>query len=115
MDVVGWRPFPDGRSGFPVLLVQCTLQREILSKAADVDVRYWSGWLILDAEPLTALAVPQTISPGVVWDEIAVRCLILDRIRLAGLLPPVGDIAGSEALVVADVGALSSSLAAAEI
>jgi hypothetical protein len=86
VDVVAWRPFPDGRSGFPMILVQCTLQAEILAKAADIDLRIWAGWLTLDIDPWTALAVPMTIAKKVEWDDLAVRCLILERVRLAGLL-----------------------------
>lgn len=87
VDVVAWRPFPDGRSGFPLYLVQCTMQRQLFSKARDIDLRLWSGWLRFDVDPMTVLAVPGTISKGEEWDEIAVRSMILDRIRLTGLLP----------------------------
>ena len=86
VDIVAWRPFPDGRSGFPVVLVQCTLQQEILSKAADVDVRNWAGWLTLDTDPMIALAVPGTIPSDETWNEIAARSLILERVRLVGLI-----------------------------
>jgi hypothetical protein len=85
VDVVAWRPFPDGRSGFPVALVQCTLQREVVSKSRDIDVRNWAGWLTLDVDPTTVLAVPGTIARREDWYEIALRALILDRIRIAGL------------------------------
>jgi hypothetical protein len=84
VDVVAWRPFPDGRSGFPVALVQCTLQGEVISKSKDIDLRNWAGWLTLDIDPTMALAVPGTISKRD-WTEIALRALVLDRIRLAGL------------------------------
>jgi hypothetical protein len=86
VDVVAWRPFQDRRSGFPVLLVQCTLQSDILAKARDIDVRLWSSWLAMDFEPLTALAIPQTIPRGVVWDEIALHGMVLERLRLSALL-----------------------------
>ena len=87
VDVVAWRPFRDRRSGFPIYLVQCTMQRELFSKARDIDLRLWAGWLRFDVDPMTVLAVPGTISPGVDWDELAVRSLVLDRIRLSGLTP----------------------------
>lgn len=89
VDVVAWRSFPDGRSGFPVALVQCTLQREIVSKSKDIDVRNWAGWLTLDVDPTTVLAVPGTIARKEDWTEIALRALILDRIRLAVLTPQI--------------------------
>jgi hypothetical protein len=91
VDVVAWRPFPDGRSGFPVLLIQCTLERNYAHKVADIDVRVWSGWLALDIDPATALAVPDVVAAGEEWNALAARTIILDRIRIAALL------AGAEA------------------
>lgn len=85
VDVVAWRPFPDGRSGFPVLLAQCTLERDFAHKAADIDLRVWSGWLALDTDPGTALAVPEVVPAGEEWNTLAARTVVLDRIRLAGL------------------------------
>ncbi|MSQ28897.1 MAG: hypothetical protein EXR68_00175 [Dehalococcoidia bacterium] len=116
VDVVGWRPFPDGRSGFPVMLVQCTLQQDVTQKAADIDVRNWAGWLKLDADPTTALAVPGTIPTGETWDKISVRSLILERIRLAGLLSgkTLAEFPGCTELLDAQVTQLIDLLAGAE-
>lgn len=86
VDVVAWRPFPDGRSGFPVLLAQCTLEKDYAHKAADVDVRVWSGWLALDIDPATALAVPEVVAAGEEWNGLAARTVVLDRLRLSALL-----------------------------
>ncbi len=90
VDVVAWRPFPDGRSGFPVVLAQCTLERDYRRKATDVEVRVWAGWLALDIDPTTALAVPDVVAAGEDWNALAARTIVLDRVRLASLL------AGSE-------------------
>lgn len=86
VDVVAWRPFPDGRSGFPVLLAQCTLERDYARKAGDVDIRVWAGWLALDIDPATALAIPDVVGPGEEWNALAARTVVLDRLRLATLL-----------------------------
>lgn len=86
VDVVAWRPFPDGRSGFPVLLAQCTLEKNYRHKAGDVDVRVWSGWLALDVDPATALAIPDVVAAGEEWNALAARTIVLDRLRLASLL-----------------------------
>jgi hypothetical protein len=94
VDVVAWRPFPDGRSGFPIVLTQCTLQTELITKSADVDTRVWASWLVLDFDPITALAVPQTIGAGELWGQLALRCMVLDRTRLAGLIPPDCEVPG---------------------
>lgn len=110
VDVIGWRPFADGRTGFPLLLVQCTLQADLISKATDVDARLWSSWLKLDFEPLTALAVPQTIPQGVLWDQLALRCMVLDRMRLAGLLTADVAVSGVTSWVDETVEALGSEM-----
>lgn len=86
VDVVAWRPFPDGRSGFPVLLCQCTLEKDYAHKAADIDLRVWSGWLALDADPATALAISEVVAAGEEWNSLAARTVVLDRIRLATLI-----------------------------
>ncbi|HEU0130874.1 MAG TPA: hypothetical protein VFQ85_07790 [Mycobacteriales bacterium] len=86
VDVVAWRPFVDRRSGFPVLLAQCTLEQDYEHKAGDIDLRVWDGWLSLDVDPMTALAVPGVVPAGEPWNRLAARTLILDRPRLAGLL-----------------------------
>jgi len=86
VDVVAWRPFPDQRSGFPVALVQCTVQRDFVSKSRDIDLRNWSNWLALDIDPTTILAIPGTVAKPEQWNEVALRSLILDRIRIVGLL-----------------------------
>lgn len=85
VDVVAWRPFPDGRSGFPVLLVQCTLQENLLAKGMDVDTRLWGSWLAMDVDPTAALATATALPPGTIWNELALKYMVLDRIRLVGL------------------------------
>ncbi|MEU0266537.1 hypothetical protein [Nocardioides sp. NPDC006303] len=85
VDVVAWRPFPDHRPGFPVLLVQCTLQDNLVAKGLDIDTRLWSSWLAMDTDPMTALATPTALAAGPVWDELALKYMILDRFRIVGL------------------------------
>ncbi len=86
VDVIAWRSFADTMPGFPILLAQCTIERDFVHKAADVDTRLWSGWLRLDVDPLTALAIPFVLPPGEDWNEMASRTLVLDRLRLMRLL-----------------------------
>lgn len=88
VDVVAWRPFADGRTGFPVLLVQCTLQENLLAKGMDVDTRLWGSWLAIDVDPTTALATPAALPSGPVWNELVLKYMVLDRIRLVGLAKP---------------------------
>jgi hypothetical protein len=86
VDVVAWRPFKDRRNGFPVYLVQATCERNFSHKVFDIDLRLWSGWLSLDVDPHSVLAVPTTISPGEEWNDISSRVVILERIRICELL-----------------------------
>jgi hypothetical protein len=86
VDVVAWRSFDDGRRGFPVVLVQCTLQRDYVAKSRDIDLRTWSGWLAFDSDPLTALALPFTVANDETWNEMAANVIVLDRLRLTRLI-----------------------------
>lgn len=88
VDVVVWRPFGDRRTGFPILLVQCTLQKDLISKARDIDVTNWSGWLALDHSPMTALATPRVISESTDrWNQLSRQTLVFERIRLSRCFP----------------------------
>ena len=114
VDVVAWRPFPDGRAGFPIVLAQCTLQSDLITKASDVEVRVWASWLVMDVDPVTALVVPQTIPVGVLWDQLTLRCMVLERIRLAGLIAPTDDVEGMSDWINQTVEALTPFLQGAE-
>lgn len=88
VDVVVWRTFGDRRSGFPIVLVQCTLQKDLISKARDVDVTNWSGWLALDHPPMTALATPRVVGDSTdKWNQLSRQTLVLDRLRLCLCFP----------------------------
>jgi hypothetical protein len=86
VDVVAWRPFDDGRSGFPVILTQCTLEHDFEHKANDVDLRVWAGWLRLDLAPMTAIAIPTVVAHGEPWNALSARTMVFDRTRLVSLL-----------------------------
>lgn len=87
VDVVAWRPFPDGRPGFPIQLIQVTLEKNFAHKAADVNARLWSLLLGLDVDATTVLAIPRTIPEDKRWSEVATRAILLERVRIAGLIP----------------------------
>lgn len=86
VDVVAWKPFKDRRSGFPIYLVQCTLQKDYVPKSRDIDLRIWAGWLDMDRDPVTILAIPRTISPGEAWNEVTANSIIFERLRLVDSL-----------------------------
>ncbi len=82
VDVVAWKPFKDKRSGFPIYLVQCTLQKDFVSKARDIDLRHWAGWLDMDRDPITILAIPRAIANGELWNEATANSIIFERLRI---------------------------------
>lgn len=88
VDLVAWRPFSDNRPGFIVLLCQCTVQIEWISKANDISTKLWGVWITFVRDPLTALAVPFAVPDGFdKWTEVRSRCdVIFDRFRLSELL-----------------------------
>lgn len=85
VDVVAWRPFPDGRPGFPIQLIQVTLEKNFSHKAGDINARLWSLLLGLDVDPTSVLAIPRTLPEDKRWAEVATRAILLERIRIAGL------------------------------
>lgn len=87
VDIVGWQNFGDRRTGFPILLGQCTVQEDFLSKTLDIDLKNWGQWLKTQRDPMTALLLPSIIpGRGEDWNEIAQKHIVLDRIRLSRLL-----------------------------
>ena len=68
------------------MLTQVSIEKDYVHKARDIDIRVWSGWLSLDHDPATALAIPEVVATGVDWDSLAARTVILDRLRLTSLL-----------------------------
>ena len=88
VDVVVWNPFGDGRTGFVVILCQCTVAMDWTPKAKDIAAGVWKGWIDFGRDPLTAIAVPFAIPHGFGrWDELRRTVnVILDRMRLAELI-----------------------------
>jgi len=88
LDVIVWRPFRDRRSGFLVVLAQCTVQRDWVIKAKDLTEDIWRGWIDMGKNPHLALAIPFVVPfKYEKWDEL--RRLVhtlLDRLRLTELL-----------------------------
>ena len=87
VDLILWRNFGDRKSGIPIVLVQATIQQDLLNKSRDIDLRLWSGWLSMDVDPLMALCSPQVVGNIEIWNEISRNCLLFDRIRMTQLSP----------------------------
>jgi hypothetical protein len=94
VDVVLWRPFEDGRGGFPILLAQCTVgRREWQKKGRDIQRPIWRRYLGLGWDPPTALVLPFCVHQPDrfhAWDlanhDVS---YIIDRVRLLELLSSV--------------------------
>lgn len=89
VDVVAWSRFADGRSGFPVILAQCTVQVAWEAKLQDIDLNLWQKWIDFDTvPPQRALVIPfADRRDHPLWrDRTAKAGLILDRVRLVELL-----------------------------
>ena len=87
VDIISWRKFKDGKSAFPIFLVQCTIQSELLKKVEDIDLRNWAYWLDFSRDPQPVLAVPHEISgQEETWNELGLKSLVLDRPRILELL-----------------------------
>ena len=88
VDVVVWHPFRDGRTGFVVILCQCTVAHDWTPKAKDIVPGIWNGWIDFGRDPLTAIAVPFSIPQAFnQWDELRRTVnIILDRMRIVELI-----------------------------
>jgi hypothetical protein len=88
VDVLAWSPFADGRTGFPIILVQDTVQFEYVKKPRDVAPARWRDWIELGTNPTVGFVIPFLVPRGHRWwEEIAAEVnLFLDRTRIMELL-----------------------------
>jgi hypothetical protein len=103
LDVIVWKDFSDKRSGFPIMLVQSTVQRNIFAKCKDIDRRMWTSWLSMDVDPIIAIAIPNILMDKNEYQEISVNSMILDRIRLSELETPTTQSEISQLSLLLDV------------
>jgi len=84
VDIIAWKPFADGRSGFAVYLVQNTVQLAYSSKPKDVVPSQWLQWIRFGTAPLVGFAVPFSIPLGdEKWLEINLTADVpFDRSRI---------------------------------
>lgn len=89
VDLVIWWKFQDGRRGFPVLLVQCTVQLTWERKLADIPIKLWEQWINFSmVPPQTALVIPFSEDrEDERWEDRSLRAgVVVDRMRLLELL-----------------------------
>ena len=97
VDCVVWKPPHDERSGFPVWLVQASVEHSIVEKATHViPLEGWKRWIKFGAGPVTVFATPHSIPRGSnVWMDLNdAAVLVADRDRLINQLHEAG-IAGT--------------------
>ena len=88
VDVVAWQPFRDGRTSYPLVLAQCTLQQKYQRKGSDIQLDLWKAWIRFGSDPMTALVIPFVVPlSDDRWSEMRYTVsVILDRMRLCELL-----------------------------
>jgi hypothetical protein len=89
VDLVIWWKFKDRRPGFPVLLVQCTVQLTWERKLKDISVEQWEKWIDFSmVPPQRALVIPFSEDPrDKHWEDRSLRAgVVIDRLRLLELL-----------------------------
>lgn len=84
VDIIAWAPFNDQRTGFPIYLVQNTVQFNYVKKPRDVSPSRWRDWIDLGATPLVGFVIPFFVpSSHRWWDEVAAEVsLFLHRPRI---------------------------------
>jgi hypothetical protein len=89
LDMICFRPFPDGRVGIPVYLMQCASGADWKSKLKTPDLRIWTKIITFAAEPKKALSMPYALDEADFTQRTnIVDGLLLDRHRL--LSPGMG-------------------------
>lgn len=88
VDIISWKSFDDGRSAFPLTLVQNTVQFDFRQKPRDVLPSQWRGWLEISANPRIGFAVPFALPKDDPWWEHASTDVdtMMDRGRLMSQL-----------------------------
>lgn len=85
VDVVGWKPFGEKRSGQIVVLLQCAAGHNWAAKRS-VPLGAWEQFIHWAYNPIKAFAVPGIVSQRDWHDKSRDNGIIFDRIRIINLL-----------------------------
>lgn len=85
LDVIGWIPFEDGRSGQSVILIQCAAGHNWTGKLP-VPIDAWSQYIHWACNPIKAFAVPCVVDEREWHESSTDKGILFDRIRLMNLL-----------------------------
>jgi hypothetical protein len=90
VDVIALRRFFDGEPAHPVVLAQCTIQKNWRTKTGDIKVDLWNGWVLFPSPFQRALIIPWSASHEGNWiDRNRMAGLVIDRMRVCELLTHV--------------------------
>lgn len=89
LDVIGWSPFRDLRSGQLLLFGQCAIGIDWDDKLKDLCLNQWNEHIRWLVKPVRAFAVPFIHDDGEAWLRTSREGgLIFDRARISSLLRP---------------------------
>lgn len=90
VDVVAWRPFPDGRPGQVIIFAQCAAGKHWKSKAGEISLTLWRDYINWLTSPLIAFTFPFVCLDDEVWRHLSKQNngFLLDRLRIASMFGP---------------------------
>lgn len=100
VDVVGWKPFGDGRSSQAIVLLQCAAGKNGHTKAA-IRQDLWRELIRWGNRTIPGVAIPQAVKAGDWVRKTSYYDLVFDRPRIINLIASVkGHDAGLRADIV---------------
>lgn len=91
LDLVAWKNFVDQRASKVLVYMQCATGNNWYSKRGDLDLSIggvWNQILGWTTPPIKGMAIPYVIPSGIEWQRATPGMLLMDRLRIASLLPP---------------------------
>ena len=86
VDVIGWIPFKDRRSGQVIVLLQCAAGHNWEDKLP-VPIEAWRQYIHWASNPIPAFAVPCVVNERQWHDMSKDKGILFDRVRILNLLP----------------------------
>lgn len=86
VDVVGWKPFGDGRPSQIVVLLQCAAGLKWRTKTSELPLDAWIQYIHWSHNPIKAFAVPCVVSKRDWHDVSKEGGILFDRVRIMNLL-----------------------------
>jgi hypothetical protein len=90
LDVAAWKNFSDGQTSKILVYMQCATGENWESKRGEPDLAAGGTWnkiISWTTQPVKAMAIPYVVPPGERWSRATPGLLLLDRVRIASVLP----------------------------